>query len=646
MRTVFLILLIFFVIGCNPKETTTPITRIFDPRVPGGTTAANPKIQDVIGLKADVEYDKVTLSWINPSIYVGLNFKLHVFRIDGDGDGFTLPDPGGPTAFLYYPRNDFDPFEGNLYVDQNTSNTFNLIPNQTYTYFIVVEKDDHFSVGKKVTVTIPERATQIQIPSATAFWKNYAARTGGRPHPDTGAIFMDTLNAGAPTVTQAKGQMAYAKSGTVLFISDTDNNRVMVYLNKNGLACYEDFTEGSLDFDVCIAINGMAPLQPFAVLGQANFSDRYSCQDVANTLDDSECLTAPTGLTIKNNTLFVSDNGNNRVKIYDVLPKYGCYNFENMAGDTTPDHCAPSRVIGKKGVLDLTNYNVTTEGDASLSCPNGLEVYNNNLYIADTCNNRVVVARNAMVPAMFDCNAGTWRTSQCVFGGQIGQPNLFSNENFEAQWDLGNFSYDYVSDTLVGDSNYLRRHIRNPHLVKIYENKLFIAGNENFSKTSPFGDLTLFGRIFRFDTLILEGTFPSCTDTTYLTGGCDASWVYGQRGFTKIPVTPFAGNYMDNTYTLSRVGGLELFDDMMFVTDARENIVSIWENAYDNSILGSPATTRVYDPQGVFDADNGRSQPDLGGLGGINFRQNEKGLVIFDAGKDHFYLIRIFQVGL
>jgi len=650
MRALIIILLsslVLFGCGAEPGEVA-PVEKIFDPRVPGGTTSANPRTQDILGLSAEVEYNRVTLRWVNPSIYIGQSYKIHVYRIEGDGEGFTLPDPGamGSSAFLYYPRIDFQPFNDILYVDQNTENLFNLIPNKTYTYFVLVEKGDLFSSGKTITVSIPEAETQIDLPAPSSFWKNYASRTGGRPNPDFGTIFMETLDAGAPSLTSSNGQIAWAKEGTIQYISDTDNNRVMIYVNRLGLSCYEDNTEGSLEFDICIAVNGMAPLQPYAVLGQASFGSSFNCQDAANPLDDAQCLTRPTGVLVKDDKLVISDNGNDRVKIYDYLPKYGCYNFENMLGDTTPPECTPSRVIGKQGISDLTNYSLATDGDSALSCPNGLEAQGDNLYIADTCNHRVVIARNALNPSLFECSPGSWQTSSCVFAGQIGQPDLFSNENFEDEWDADNFSYDYVSDILIGDQTFLRRHIRYPNVVKIHDGKMFIAGNENFSKVTPFGDLTLYSRIMRFDDLVLEGSFPLCTNITYSVGGCDASWVYGQQGYNKIPMTPFGGNYTDNTYTFKQIGGLDLFGEMLFVTDASDNIVSIWQNAFENTTLGSPPTLRITDPAGVFDADNNRSQPDLAGLGGIYFRQNQKGLIVFDSGGNHYYLIQIYETNV
>lgn len=645
MKFAYLIICLFLLAGCNPEEEKTAAERIFDPKVPGGTSLKNPKTQEVIGLSGIVEFDKVTLSWRNPSIYIGQNFKIHVYRILGNGTSFTLPDPnvGGNSAFLYYPRLDFTPFQAAIYVDQNTTDLYNLIVNETYTYYVLVEKDGVFSTGQKLTVTIPERGSQVTIPSQTDFWKNYASRVGGKPDATFGTIYMDTLDAGIPSLTRNNGNMVYARNGTVLFISDTENNRVMVYTNPMGKMCYDNFVEGSIEFDICIALNGMAPLTPYAVLGQPDFSTDLSCQDPGNTMDSAQCLTSPTGLTVKNNILFVSDNGNNRVKIYDTLPIFGCYNFKKMLGDSTPSECTPSRVIGKRGVTDLTNYSLLADGDVALSCPNGLEIYNNNLYIADTCNNRVVLAKNAALPSLFECNNVNWKTSKCVFAGQIGQASLFEADSFDAQWTAGNFTYDFVGDNTQGDQNYLRRHLAHPSIIKIKDNKMFIAGNENFSRTSVFGDLTLYGRILRFDTMILEGSFPACTDASFLIGGCDANWVYGQRGFTKIPVTPFGGNYMDATYTLTNIGGFDLFGDRMFATDSEENIVSIWTNAFDNTVPGSPANSRIYNPLGVWDADLGRAQPDLKGLSALNFRQNLGGLVIFDSGSHYYYLIKIYN---
>lgn len=631
--------------SCNPEEEKEDPTRIFDPRVPGGATSADPQVKDVINLKVEVTYNDVTLKWANPSIYAESSFGVHVYRIDGNEEVRNFPEPAsiGSNSFIYHPKLDYEPFKGTVYKDENGDTREALIQGRTYTYYVYLKKDNRFSAGKKITVTIPFKDDVITIPSPTEFWKNYTQRQGGKPDPDYQLITISTLTAGKPTVTQAKGGMAYAKSGTVLYLADTDTNRVMIYVNTLAQECFKQ-PEGSFERSICLMMYGNAPLTAYGVIGQANFNDSFSCQDSGRILDTAQCLTSPTQLMVDDkDRLYITDNGNDRVKIYDTTPIDGCFNIRNLTGDTTPVQCTPSRVIGQRSLTAIVKYDIATNGDVGLSCPNGLAMRNNNLYIADTCNNRVVVARNAGNPALFDCNDSNWKTSRCSFGSVLFQPDMFSNGNFEHEWDEGNFSYDIAMNVLVGDLNYLKKHLGNPKLIKFHDGKMYVTGNEDFEESTGFGNLTLFGRMLRYDSEVLEGTFPQCNPTSFLANGCNADWVYGQQGFDILPITSFGGNYTDFFFTFKDVGGFDFFDKRMFLTDSDANIVSIWTDHLLDAQLGSPSTIRVFNPNGVWDADKNRAQPNLTGLGTLLFREDKNGIIIFDAGGNYFYTIQIIN---
>ena len=82
----------------------------------------------------------------------------------------------------------------------------------------------------------------------------------------------------------------------------------------------------------------------------------------------------------------------------------------------------------------------------------------------------------------------------------------------------------------------------------------------------------------------------------------------------------------------------------MFVTDAEENIVNIWEDYKDETVFAGPASFRVYNPLGAWDTENARSLPNLQGLGDITFRQDKKSLFINDAGGSRFYQIQVYDL--
>lgn len=646
MKILTFILMAFLLVGCNnQEEEKEPKIRIFDPRIPNGTTAENPLVKDITSLKAVTTYNSVELKWVNPSIYTESDFEIHIFRIDGDEEVRNLPDPSvaGSPAFLYYPRSDFEPFKGSIYKDENGTLLNSLIEGRTYSYYVYVKKDNRYSSGKKITVEIPTKEATVTIPNPVDFWKNYTQKQGGRPDPDYHMITLSTLEAGTPTISMAKGGMAYAKNGTVLLIADTDTNRVMIYVNTLAQECFKS-PEGSFERQICLTMYGNAPLTAYSVLGQSSFTASYPCGDINNTLTTAQCMTGPTQVFVDDkDRVYISDNLNNRILVWDTFPLNGCYNIKNLTGETTPVQCTPSRVIGQRRLNEIVHYDINTDGDVALSCPNGMAMRNNNLYIADTCNNRVVVARNAGDPALFNCNDSNWKTSRCSFGGVLFQEDLYSNDSFQKQWNDGNFTYDLANNALIGDLTYLARHMANPKLVKFYEGKMYVSGNENFNESNAFGALTLYGRLLRYNSDVLEGTFPICNPTSFFSGGCDADWVYGQQGFDIVPITPFGGNYTDFFHTIGDIGGFDFFDKRMFLTDPTSNIVSIWFDHLSDSQLGSPASQRVFNPNGAWDADRDRSQPNLKGIGTVIFREDKNGLTIFDSGDHYFYSVRLIN---
>lgn len=634
----FLLLSVATLTSCNSSndDNSGEKLEIFDPGVPGGSGIGSLFTYDVIGLKSSATTNSVQLEWNIPSMYRSSEYRVHIYRVVGDGENFTLPKPGqiGSTAFLYYPRIDFTPFKGSIYIDSNGSSiTGNLAEGGVYTYIVHLERNGTFSQGVRVTTTIPKSEEIFITPNNTTFWKNYSEKNGVEPDPNYFETTLATLDPGPPTLQQANGGMAFARNNMVLYKADTQTRRVMIYVNPAGLNCYQVHQENTFDFDLCIALYGNAPLIPYGVLGQTNFNSKFSCQDSNNPLNSANCLTCPTQLLVHKNKLLISDACDNRVKIYDTLPTYGCYNILNLAGDETPNECAPSRVIGQRRIDLIESHLTSNSGDASLKCPNGLGAINDNVYIADTCNNRIVLAKNALNPNLWNCSEMNWRTSLCVFGGLLGQANYFSSKTFNDAYLNSEVGYDQSMDTITGDTNFLKRYFANPKTIKITSDyKMFVSSEEDFSTPSPFGDIELKGRVLRFDSAILEGAFPACTETTFPLSGCDANWVYGQRGFTSLHTTPIGGQYYDNYIAIERVGGVELVGERLFITDSISNKIHYHLNFANNSVLGSPPTIKIDNPQGVWDPDNNRYQPNLESLSTIQYNDRNKRLYIMDSG--------------
>lgn len=197
--------------------------------------------------------------------------------------------------------------------------------------------------------------------------------------------------------------------GSNIFVSDIANNRILVF----------DFSDGGIT-------NGEAAIR---VLGQTNFTSG----DAATTQSN---LSTPDGIELdnRNNRLFVADQVNNRVMIFDIATVTNGENAVNVLcqatfttsdAGTTQSTCSSTagvaydegnnrlfvsdllnnRILIFNSANSLTNgqaaSNVLGQADftsagaattaAGLSSPNGVAYHNNKLYVADTANHRVIV---------------------------------------------------------------------------------------------------------------------------------------------------------------------------------------------------------------------------------------------------------------
>src|SRR5690606_32638754 len=96
-----------------------------------------------------------------------------------------------------------------------------------------------------------------------------------------------------------------------------------------------------------------------------------------------------------------------------------------------PTKCSADKLIGKPTFNDFSLYNVAMAGQSSLNYPTGLNVKDNDLYIADTLNNRVVKVYDFANPNQYLCNEDTWLTTLCQFRGLLGQGDYQTKETLK-----------------------------------------------------------------------------------------------------------------------------------------------------------------------------------------------------------------------
>jgi hypothetical protein len=163
--------------------------------------------------------------------------------------------------------------------------------------------------------------------------------------------------------------------GTHLVVTDTDNNRVMIW----NVAAPPPSQNAEL------------------VLGQPDFLSNLP-NNVA--MISQNTLNSPFGITGTGSQLIVSDQENSRLLLWNPLPQSG--------------GTAPSVVLGQ---ADFTHGQPNSIGNigAGLCAPSSVATDGTRLFVADTCNNRVLIWNS--IPADLAQEADL----------VIGQPNLNSN---------------------------------------------------------------------------------------------------------------------------------------------------------------------------------------------------------------------------
>ncbi|MBI3892782.1 MAG: hypothetical protein HY303_14765 [Candidatus Wallbacteria bacterium] len=206
---------------------------------------------------------------------------------------------------------------------------------------------------------------------------NTAATTVlGEPSFVTGTV---NRNAGQTTDNGMSAPKALWVTGTTLIVADTGNNRVLIYNDYTTLA-QRDAT-------------------PDREIGQISFFTGSA--NKGNAAPDANTLSAPVGVAVTGSGsaagLVVADSGNNRVLVYNSLSALD--RFGTVPAD---------KVFGQPDFLTNTVALTTTAG--TVNAPLGVTVKANQLFVADTGNNRVLVFND--VTNLTNTNA----TSDVVLG--------------------------------------------------------------------------------------------------------------------------------------------------------------------------------------------------------------------------------------
>jgi hypothetical protein len=162
-----------------------------------------------------------------------------------------------------------------------------------------------------------------------------------------GQTDFSTVTSGA-TATNLNWPRHAAIYGTKLFVSDAQNNRVLIW---NSIP-----TTNGQPADV--------------VVGQANFT--------ANSASTTQSgLSSPGFVLVVGSKLLVTDTSNNRILIWNSIP--------------TTNNASADVVIGQSNFVSGSVNAGGSVSASSFNYPGGLAFYNNKLYLADSSNNRILV---------------------------------------------------------------------------------------------------------------------------------------------------------------------------------------------------------------------------------------------------------------
>lgn len=287
------------------------------------------------------------------------NDRIQVFNLDANNDiaGRKAAFVIGQADFHHNDTNRGGPAAADT-VD--TPRGLNFYNDGSQQWLLSAEKYNHRVLIYNVTGGISTGMAAVTVLGQADFTSDLANRVDVATGCSDVSINAGTLNRPKEVMVGDVGAL------TLLFVSDTDNNRVLAW----------DITIGG--------IAGLADGQNADyVIGQLDFQGRSSnrCPGTvsSNTLDD------PIGLALWNNWLLMADYYNDRVLAFDLG-----LNADNLTV-VGPGLLAATQVLGQ---TDMTGSSSNQGGAVAANTfyhPAYLAVDGDYLYVADHYNNRVVV---------------------------------------------------------------------------------------------------------------------------------------------------------------------------------------------------------------------------------------------------------------
>lgn len=666
-----------FFLACSCSLNNQPNGSSFDPKIPGGVGGPG-SILSVTSPVASIVNNQVLLTWSPPVVYLGLDsFKVHIFRrncdVNDDACIIDYPELASISSFQVTES------QGMSFVDSGAT------LGQNYTYWFYVEYNGSYDKGKKVGIKVPDAIPSITpIYDYSKFWQTTGFGIGSFTGAGT-PISANTLNFGPTTPLSpimVTGKFAFGKGGSLLYISDSANNRVLVYGRQGALGCDSVKDKTSDTYKACLASAAQEPYVPLNIIGQPDQSSNKSCQehlrdktpygsslfvsdDNGNPFFD-KCLTSPTGIFVEGDNLIISDTGNDRVVVHKILPNNIACDKHFSSSQSTTERCAADAVIGKKGFQDVTytndsgvvinpSYSVATDGESALYKPGDVVAKDGNLFILDSGNNRIVRVKQYASQSYWVCTPSTWREPVCSFSAILGQKNYRETKTLSSELANGNLLLNPQTSTLIssseaiknspqiGDySNFLSKHFENPTTIRLDSSgHLFVGSFENYHGVYGSGlPVELKARILVFNISSLEGDDTSCNIASFSADGCSAIKIIGQDDVNRIPMwsNGFGSYETAVSYGLEYVSSIEVSGDALFAVQPKLNTIKVWTKWSSIQIPGTPRDQEVLNPGGVTNPSNQNlSLPDLKAISFLSYESISKKFFVSDSSANKIY---------
>jgi hypothetical protein len=381
----------------------------------------------------------------------------------------------------------------------------------------------------------------------------------------TGVANLTSAIANNPSVSGAsmKTPAAVTSDGTSLYVADAGNNRVLVWKTFPTAPVAADFA-----------------------LGQPADGTNLTASTVNNGGVSGASMNGPNGIAIAGTQLFVTDEYNSRVLVWNTVP-------------TTP--VAANFALGQPtGGTNLTSAAQNNGGisASTLSYPWGLAAANGQLFVSDLFNNRVLVWNalpNAPAAASFVLGQPNAASSQANNGGVSGS-SMFGPEGVAVAGGKLLVSDGVAARILVWNTvptssaaaNYaLGTPAGTPNLTTSgQDNGVAVSGSTFDWPNGVYSDGT---RLFVTD-LYNSRTLVWNTLPTF--DGQSASFALGQAAGPSNLATTLQGTGASGM-NYPR-GGMFVQGKMLFVADSNNNRVLVWKTIPTGAqpadfALGQPA---------------------------------------------------------